>query len=76
MESKIQGYQFEGEDEKGLKFLAQLNWDELETVRYAVENKGKASIFDSRDKTHWEVTKSAGGIYVVSKVEPKSSGWF
>lgn len=76
METKIQGYKFDG-DPDGIKFMQLLDYDEFETVRYCVENKGEANIFDSKFNKHYEITKSSDGIYMVSKVEPSgSSSWF
>ena len=75
METKIQGYAFDG-DPDGVKFMQLLDFDEFETTRYCVENKGEANIFDSKLNYHYEITKSSDGIYMVSKVEPTSaSGW-
>lgn len=75
METKIQGYKFDG-DPDGLKFMQLLDWDEFETIRYCVDNKGEANIFDSYNKYHYEITKSSDGIYMVSKVQPAGSSWF
>ena len=75
-ETKIQGYNFDGDDD-GLKFLQFLDFDEFETMRYCVENKGEANILDSKYNYHYEITKSSDGIYMVSKVKSSgSSGWF
>ena len=75
MEMKIQGYTFDG-DPDGLKFVQLLVWEEFESARYCVDNKGEANIFDSKNNYHYEITKSSDGIYMVSKVQPSSSsGW-
>jgi hypothetical protein len=76
METKIQSYNFDGDDD-GLKFLQFLDSDEFETMRYCVDNKGEANIFDSKYNNHYEITKSADGIYMVSKVKSSgTSSWF
>lgn len=76
METQIRDYNFDG-DPDGIKFMQLLDYDEFETVRYCVDNKGEANVFDSKSNHHYEVTKSSDGIYMISKV--KSSGlssWF
>jgi hypothetical protein len=72
MVTKIQNYDFDG-DPDGLKFIGLLSLDEFESMRYCIENKGDAHLFDSYNKYHYEVTKSAEHIYMVSKVQPASS---
>lgn len=75
-EIKINDYQFDG-DPDGLKFMQLLDWEEFGTLRYCVDNKGEANVFDSKLNNHYEVTKSSDGIYMVSKVKPtSSSSWF
>jgi hypothetical protein len=76
METKIQGYNFDG-DPDGLKFVQFLDRDEFETMRSRVDDRGEANLLDSRNNYHFEITKSADGIYMVSKVQPSSSSsWF
>jgi len=76
VEIKIQGYKFDG-DPDGIKFMQFLDWDEFETIRYCVENKGEANIFDSKLNFHYEITKSSDGIYMISKVKSSgASSWF
>ncbi len=75
METKIHGYLFDG-DPDGLKFVANFDWDEFQTAKYVVDNKGEGNFFDSKGNVHWEITKSADGIYMVSKVKSSSSSWF
>ncbi|MEK7151657.1 MAG: hypothetical protein AAB784_03020 [Patescibacteria group bacterium] len=75
-ETKIQGYMFDG-DADGLKFLQLLDYEEFESLRYCVENKGEANFLDSKFNYHFEITKSSDGIYMISKVQPSSSSsWF
>lgn len=75
METKIQGYAFDG-DPDGIKFMQLLDWDEFETTRYCVDNKGEANIFDSKYNYHYEITKSSDNIYMLSKVKSSGSSWF
>lgn len=75
METEIQDYKFDG-DEDGLKFMRLLDRDEFETIKYCVDNKGEANVFDSRNNSHFEITKSSDGIYMVSKVKSSSFSWF
>lgn len=75
METKIHGYNFDG-DPEGLKFLGFLDSYEWETIKYCVDNKGEANVYDSYHKKHYEVTKSSDGIYMVSEVKSSSSSWF
>jgi len=72
--AEIQGYQFDG-DPDGLKFFGRLDWDELQTVIYCVDNKGKAKVLDNYGN-HLGITKSSEGIYMISKVAAASSSWF
>ena len=75
MVTKVQNYQFDG-DPDGLKYVQLLDQDEFETLRYCINGKGEAHIFDSRKNFHFEITKSTDGIYMISKVQPPSSSWF
>lgn len=76
MATKIQGYYFDG-DPDGLKFISWLDYEELQTMVYDADNRGKGYVEDSYNKTHFEVTKSPDGTYMVSKVKPSgSSSWF
>lgn len=74
MATEIQGYQFDG-DPDGLKFIGRLDWDELQTIIYCVDNKGKAKMQDNYGN-HLEITKSSEGVYMISKVAAASSSWF
>lgn len=74
MVTEIQGYQFDG-DPDGLKFVSRFNWEELETLMYCVDNRGKANILDNLSN-HLEITKSSEGVYMVSKVASTTSSWF
>ncbi len=75
METKIQGYNFDG-DPDGIKFLYALDAEELQTLIYDTDNKGKANFFDSRNNYHYEITRSQEYVYMVSKVQAPSSSWF
>ncbi len=72
MPAKIQGYDFDG-DLDGLKFLGFLSWDEFESLRHSIDDRGKTNVFDSKYNSHYEITKSSDDIYMVSKVQPSSS---
>lgn len=75
-EIEIRDYKFDG-DAEGLKFLQLFIWDEFETMRYAVDNMGKANLYDSAHKKHFEVTKAGNtGIYMVAEIGSSSSSWF
>lgn len=66
METTIQGYTFDG-DPDGLKFVQSMNYDEIMTIVYCVNNRGRASILDNYKK-HLEITKSGEGIYLVNRI--------
>ncbi len=57
METKIQGYKFDG-DPDGIKFLYNLDAEELQTLVYDADNKGKANFYDSYNKYHYEIIRS------------------
>lgn len=71
MATEIQGYNFDG-DPDGIRFFGNLSWDELQTILYSVDNKGKAHI-QSSPTNHFEITKSSDGTYMISKIQPSSS---
>lgn len=71
----MHGYKFDG-DPDGLKFLELLDEAEIGTIIYCVDNKAEANSYDSYNKAHFEITKSADGIYMISKVAASSSSWF
>ncbi len=73
MQQKFSGYKFDG-DPDGMRFLEQLSEDEIITIVKAVDHQGKANIMDS-NHDHLEITKSAEGDYMVSKISVSSS-WF
>lgn len=74
MEQSIKGYKWDG-DPDGLKMMAMLNDQEIETILYCVKNKGEANIRDTKYNCGYEITKSQDGIFMVSKVEISTS-WF
>ncbi len=74
MSTSIKGYNFDG-DPDGLKFVQFLDDNEIQTIRYCVDNKGEAHIRDQKNN-HLEITKSGEGVYVISKTAATSSGWF
>jgi len=75
-ETEIHSYKWDG-DPEGLRFLGFLDWNEIETIKYCVDNKGEANFYDSHGKKHYEATKSSDGIYMISEVKPaSSSNWF
>ena len=68
---EIHGHSIDG-DPIALHYLANLSYEELETIINEARNKGKSNF--KYDDKHYQMAHTSSGNYVVARVE--SSGWF